>query len=374
MTTTIKKVGFPMIHNFDGDRRDFSPELFAFMDRYEGVEFYLEDGYGSRLGYTEQDYKDASPKVRFVSMKEAYAQDITMILKDPDLENLELLKDGSVFFTMIHYAVRPAEVELIKRKQLKAYSMDSIVDDNGLRLFVDYFGTAYCAMVEGIKVLKQTYPDFYSKDRGPIKALIMGAGGVAQNTVKSLEILSDQEFLGKEEVSGFLPIIATRTITQNKVVFEKLLKEADLLIDTTQSKDGTQVIVTNQQVGLLPEHAVILDIAAERYDFTVDPPRMRPIEGTVDGTPSHYIIYPDDPLYDELPPQIDTTNRRMEVSCDAWPGMNTERSVQHYCGLMKNYVGILLTKDYNSVTTDSDNLFERALARAKLSYFEAMNA
>ena len=51
-----KTVGFPMIRNFSGDSRDFIPELFAFMDRYEDVEFYLEEGYGERLGYTADDY------------------------------------------------------------------------------------------------------------------------------------------------------------------------------------------------------------------------------------------------------------------------------------------------------------------------------
>ena len=29
-----KTVGFPMIRNFNGDSRDFIPDLFAFMDRY----------------------------------------------------------------------------------------------------------------------------------------------------------------------------------------------------------------------------------------------------------------------------------------------------------------------------------------------------
>ena len=78
-----KTVGFPMIRNFSGDARDFIPDLFAFMDRYDAM-FYLEEGYGSRFGYTADDYLKASDKVHFVSRKEAFKQDITMILKNPD--------------------------------------------------------------------------------------------------------------------------------------------------------------------------------------------------------------------------------------------------------------------------------------------------
>ncbi len=93
-------------------------------------------------------------------LREAYGQDITMILKNPELENLELLKDGSTLFTMLHYSTRPAVVELIKRKKLKTFSMDSIVDDQGLRMFVDYFGTAYCGCKAGIDVLKKRMGSF----------------------------------------------------------------------------------------------------------------------------------------------------------------------------------------------------------------------
>ena len=109
----MKTVGFPMIRNFHGDSRDFIPDLFAFMDRYDGVEFYLEEGYGERLGYTADDYLKASDKVHFVSREESFGKDITMILKNPEPEDLEMLKDGSVYFTMLHYATRPKVCEII---------------------------------------------------------------------------------------------------------------------------------------------------------------------------------------------------------------------------------------------------------------------
>ena len=369
--TATKKIGFPMIHNFDGDPRDFIPDLFAFMDRYEGVEFYLEEGYGSRLGYSAEDYLKASSKIHFVPMREAYEKDVTMILKDPDLEYLEWLRDGSVLFTMIHYCERPAEVALIKRKNIKAFSMDSIVDDKNARMFVDYVGTTYCAVLEAVKALKANYDKFASPEREPLKAVIVGCGPIGQGAAKAFEVCGDAEFLGKPELTGFLPTIVTRTITQNEAAFNKVLKTADILVDATQRKGTLAPVVTNKQIGLLPEHAIILDIVCERYDYTVEPHCTRAFEGTVEGNPGKYVIYPDDPYYDEqIPDDIDATNRRIVVSCNAWPGMDTARSVKHYYELMKNYVGIIIAKDYQDVTLDSDNLFERGLARAKLSYYE----
>lgn len=42
--TMTKKIGFPAIRNFGNDPRDFVPELFRFMDRYD-AEFYLEKAF-----------------------------------------------------------------------------------------------------------------------------------------------------------------------------------------------------------------------------------------------------------------------------------------------------------------------------------------
>ncbi|MCQ2551064.1 MAG: hypothetical protein MJ146_02580 [Clostridia bacterium] len=368
----MKTVGFPMIRNFSGDSRDFNPALFEFMDRYEGVEFYLEDGYGSRLGYTKDDYYKASSKVKFVSRKESFGQDITMILKNPELEDLEMLKDGSVYFSMLHYATRPGVREIIERKHLKAFAMDHIVDDEHKRIFVDFFGTAFNACKYGVDALKETYPKFHSKDRGPIKALVMGVGGVGQNAIRSLEILSDQEFLQSGEY-GILPIVATRAITGHPELFNELIKDCYLVVDATQRKVESEYVMTNEQIGLLPEEAVIVDICADRYDFTVNPPLVKGMEGTLTGSPDHAIIYPDDPRYEtEFPADIvSSKHRRVTASCNAWPGMDVPRSVQVYFGLMKNYVGLILTKEFEDISEDSDNLFERGLARSTYEYYLA---
>ncbi|MCQ2548302.1 MAG: hypothetical protein MJ145_04785 [Clostridia bacterium] len=368
----MKTVGFPMIRNFSGDIRDFIPALFEFMDRYDDVEFFLEDGYGERLGYTKEDYYKASSKVHFVSREESFGKDITMILKNPEPEDLEMLKDGSVYFSMLHYATRPQVREIIERKHLKALAMDHVVDDDHKRIFVDFFGTSFNACKEGVETLKKVYKDFYSPERGPIKAIVIGVGGVGQNAIKSLEVLSDKEFLGTD-VAGILPIVCNRSITGNPKIFNELLKDAQLLIDATQRRDESVFVVTNDQVGLLPEDAVIIDISADRYDFGVNPPLVKGVEGTLTGSPDHFVIEKDDPRYEtEFPHDVvKADNRRVTVSCNAWPGVDVPRSVDVYFGLMKNYVGIIFTKEFEDISEDSDNLFERGLARSKYEYYLA---
>lgn len=366
----VKTLGFPVIHNFPGDIREFTPNLFQYLNKYEGLRFYLEKGYGERLGYSEADYKKVNDKVKFVKMEEAYQQDLMAVLKNPDLENLEMLRDGAALFTMIHYETRPAMVELIERKKLTTFSMDAIVDDYGIRMFVDYFGTAYGGCELAFETLKSTRKDFYSKDREPIQVTILGAGGVGQGTIKAFEILGDKEFLGKG-IPGVVSCVLTRTVTGDRALLEQILSKTSILVDATKRPDCTQKIVANESLASLPDYAVILDLCADRYDDTVDPPMVKGIEGTVNGTPAHKVIYPDDPLYDQLPGFVDSRNRRVEVSCDAWPSVNPHKSIAYYEIMMKNYFNVLLNKDLEEVDLDSDNIFERGLARSTFGYFKS---
>ena len=46
------------------------------------------------------------------------------------------------------------------------------------------------------------------------------------------------------------------------------------------------------------------------------------------------------------------------------------QTVQVYYDLMKNYVGIILTKKYEEISEDSDNMFERGLYKSTFEYFQ----
>lgn len=364
----VKEIGFPVIHNFPGDIREFTPSLFKYLNKFEELNLFLEEGYGERLGFTKEDYIKENPRIKFVPSDEVYKKDMLVSIKNPDLENLEKLRENSSLFTMIHYDTHPKTVELIKRKRIKSFSMDSIVDDYGARMFVDYFRTAFNGCEIAFNVLKELMPDFYSNSREPLMVTILGAGGVAQGCIKSVEVLADREFLGKG-IPGAIAQVVTRTITDNESILKEIFKKTNILVDATKRPDYSKQIIRNEILGYLPENAVILDLSADRYDTSVDPPLVRALEGTVKGSPNHMVIYPDDELYDELPDFIDKRNRRVTVSCDAWPSVNPRESLEYYENMIKDYFNVLLTKDLDEISEESDNIFERALYRSTIEYF-----
>lgn len=360
----IKSVGFPKIKNFGGDIRDFLPSLFKYLKKFEDLEIVVEKNYGSGFDLEERDYLEANPNVKFVSSDEIYNQDLIVILKMPELEELEKLKDNSSIFTMCHYSTRPENVELFMRKGIEAFSMDTIVDDYGKRIFVDYFRTAFNGSKIAFDELKKSMADFYSPTRRPINVTVLGVGSVAQNCAKSFEILGDEEFLGKD-IPGVAIRLLPRTITYSDELMIPILKETDILVDASKRMDLSQCIIKNELVGYLPEHTIILDITADRYDEG----QMKPIEGTVVGSLSKLVIYPDDEIYNDVPENVSTKNRRTTVSCDAWPGVTPKDSITYYEGILKDYLNILLTKDTDDIDRNSDDYFERSLYRGSLENF-----
>lgn len=360
----IKSIGFPRIKNYSGDVRDFLPSLFSYFKQFNDIGIFAEKSYGSGLGLTETDYLKENNNIQFVSAEDVYQKDLIIILKMPDLSELEKLKDGCSLFTMCHFSTRPAYVELFKRKNIFALSMDGIVDDYGKRLFVDYFRTAFNGSVLAFEELKKSYDYFYSNNRQPIYITILGVGMVAQNCAKSFEILGDEAFLDKN-IPGVIMQLLPRTITNNEAIMATLLKQTDILVDATKRIETHKYVLKNEILAHLPKHSIILDITADRYDSE----QVKPIEGTVLGNLKSCIIYPDDNRYETLPEGVNSANRRITVSCDAWPGTTPMESIKFYELLIKDYLNVIMSKKLSDIDLNSNNFFERALYKGTLNYF-----
>ena len=67
---THTSVGFPRMHKEPGEKRVFLPDFIQMLTRFADV--YLSEGYGSRLGYSFDDYRQSNPRVFQVDQKEAF--------------------------------------------------------------------------------------------------------------------------------------------------------------------------------------------------------------------------------------------------------------------------------------------------------------
>jgi alanine dehydrogenase len=319
------------------------------------------------LGFTGKDYTKTK-SVRFAPAEKVYRQDAVLVLRYPPRRYLELMPPGGCLISMCHFNTRPGRRDFLRERGISAISLDAIVDDNGQRLVENLHSVAWNGCEVAFQVLEKNWPQgkFRSANRGPIRVTLLGSGGVGANAVQAAIRYGNQALWTEQSIKG-VPGNIVRVIdydlTKHEEELKELLKETDLLIDATQRRDPTNIIVPNSMIGLMPPHAVILDLSVDPYDCHRQPPEVKGIEGIPQGDLDQYIFSPDDPAWNALPCKVETANRRWTVSCYSWPGLHPRACMARYGNQLRPLLRRLAKVGGVSKLDPDGHYRERALAR-----------
>jgi alanine dehydrogenase len=365
---TPGSIGFPRMMVEPGEKRVFLPEFIQFLANLN-LKVYVEEGYGSRSGYTFSDYKRANPNIFMCSREEAFEKDIALILRSPKPDEFQLVKRGTILITMLHYPTRPKRIALLKELGINSISLDSIADDNNLRMVENMKSVAWNGIEAAFDWLEKVWPGLVRPDKKPINVLILGTGMVGKHAIDAATKLGNVERNNDHIASngpGAVAVSTGRNIAPNPVAMKELMSHADILVDATQRRNASKPVIPNEWIGWLPEHAVVVDLAVDPYTLDADPPVVRGIEGIPQGSLDQYVFSADDPKWDSLvPAAIPSQNRRTTVSCYSWPGVHPEACMTHYAKQLEPLMEVLVNKGYDSLSLNG-TYFERALYRATL--------
>jgi alanine dehydrogenase len=361
--------GLPRMHKEAGERRDFLPALVAEVAKL-GVEVYVERGIGSGMGLSDQDYLDASPRVHVVDHLEAFKQDVVLVLRCPEMDELEKLKPGATLISMIHFPTRPKRIRRLTEMGLHAISLDSIADDDGKRLVENMKAVAWNGVEAGFQALAKNFPEFDDEARGPIRVTVMGAGLVGKHAVEAATKYGDREratALDGKGLAGVEVTVLGRNLTGRWQYMREQFLQTDLLVDATQRSDPSRPLVPNEWLSWLPQHAVVCDLVVDPYVLDGNPPTVRSLEGIPRGSLDQYIFWPDDPKWDQtVPKSIDSTHRRTVATCYSWPGVHPKECMALYGRQLGPMLETLFRRGGVDALRPDGDFFERALCRASL--------
>jgi alanine dehydrogenase len=366
------KFGLARMHYEKGERRDFLPD-FVVRLQHSGAQIMLEDGYGSGMGYSQQDYLRSANSVRFGPAEEVFRQDYVLVLRCPPEEQIRLMQPGGCLISMVHFATRPQRVELLRSLGLEAISLDAIKDDNGRRLVENLRAVAWNGIEAAFDVLAHIYPSpgFESPARQPVRVTVLGSGAVGIQVVQAAARYGNvalQHRLAERGVPGVQVTSLEYDSTGHERVMRPILEATDILVDATQRPDPTRPVIPNQWVGWLPEHAVLLDLSVDPDDCSMNPPYTKGIEGIPQGNLDQYKFAPDDPVYQEMPDCFDSTHRRHAVSCYSWPGIYPIACMEVYGRQIMPILHIILERGGLQHIRPNGRYFERAITRARLPH------
>ncbi len=361
--------GFPLMHLEPAERRCFLPCLVTTLAAAGATQIVVEEGYGEPMGVPTQAYVDASPVVKTGTYEDCFAQDVVVQVRCPPDEALRTIRPDALLVAMLHFPTRPGRVATLSALAVRCISLDSIVDDMGHRMVENMRGVGWYGVRAAVRELARTHRRFESPGRGPLRATILGAGAVAGHAIRACTEFGDPELhrrLAARRVLGFEVTVVDYDTTWHENTMLARLEQTDLLIDATARHDQTQPVIPNKWVEALPQHAVILDLAADPYDFSLAPPHLKGIEGVPQGTLDQYVFGVDDPAYDLMDSRIDTRRRRTSLSCYSWPGVQPRDCMEVYSRQLGPVLEMLLLRPVEDWDVTSGHFVERAVARAEL--------
>lgn len=367
-------IGMARMHAEFGERRDFLPPFVARLIR-RGAKVILEHGYGSGMGFTEEDYRIAAPDVQFAAHAEIYRQACVLVLRCPIESELKLLNKGATLISMLHFPTRPQRVDLLRSLGVEGISLDSLKDDNGRRLVENLKSVAWNGLEVGFQVLRRTYPapGMEGINRNPIQATVLGVGAVGVHAVQAASRYGDLQLwqlLANRGIPGVQVTAVDYDVVRNEKAMREILSRTDILVDATQRPNPSKVVVPNEWIGLMPEHAVLVDLSVDPYNFDIDPPEVKGIEGIPQGNLDQFVFAPNDPAYERLPNRVSTKNRRHAVSCYSWPGIHPRECMELYGNQLRPIMRMLIEKGGVNNIKSKGFYFERAIARAMLSHWK----
>lgn len=371
----VLTVGLPRMHVEFGERRDFLPAFVSDLEK-RGAHVFLEYGYGSGMGFTEADYEKVAPIARFVSHEEVYQKHIVLVLRCPSNDDLKLLQPGACLISMLHYPTRPQRVEFLRPLGIEAISLDSLKDETGRRLVENLRSVAWNGLEVGFQILHRTYPSpgLESTERGPIRATVLGVGAVGMHAVQAASRYGDMRLwqtLAERGVPGVQVTAIDYDLAGREPLMKEILARTDILIDATQRPDPSKVVIPNEWVGFLPDHAVLVDLSVDPYNCSINPPEVKGIEGIPQGNLDQYVFMPDDPIYERIPDCVSTKNRRHAVSCYSWPGIHPKTCMSLYGDQIRPIMRTIIDRNGVQNINPQGRYFERAIARALLSRWDS---
>lgn len=365
-------LGLGKIHAEKGEIRAFLPEFISKLHRvFDQV--ILEEGYGGAIGIKPEAY--ARPEnVRFGNVDEVYRQDCVLVLRYPPQTLLEKMPEGSCLISMCHFPTRPKRREYLRSHGLEAISLDSITDDNGQRLVENLSAVAWNGCEIAFKVLQNIWPEPGLADphRQPVNVTIMGSGGVGSIALQAAIRYGDREVWSNyaaQNIPGNIVRIIDHDLTRHKDQLKALLETTHLLVDATQRKNPSQIIIPNHYIQLMPNKAVLLDLSVDPYDFQSQPYEVKGIEGIPQGNLDQYVFAPDDPAWEQLPSQVEATHRRWVVSCYSWPGIHPRACMLRYGNQLSPLLRRLANAGGVESIRPSGHYHDRALARGMLRFW-----
>merc|ERR1712038_1418794 len=259
----------------------------------KGFTVNVREGAGRLSNFRDEDYAAAGANI--VSKDAAFAQDITLKLRQPSLEEVALLRDEATLYSFLYPGQNPDLVNALAAKKITAFGMDCVPRISRAQVFdaLSSMGniSGYRAVVEASNHFGRFFTGQITAAGKvpPAKVMVIGGGvaglaavGQAKNMgaiVRAFDVRPDvkeqvhsmgAEFLEVDiqedgsTAGGYAKEMSKEFIEAEMQLFHDQCKDVDIVISTALIPGKkAPILIKKYMVDDMKPGSVVVDLAAE---------------------------------------------------------------------------------------------------------------
>lgn len=289
---SVRSIGVPRESYEKENRVGLSPESVGMLVK-KGFDVLIESGAGANASLPDHMYVTAGG--RLVSLEEAWGADCVLKVRIPTMEEVNLLRPGSVLISFVNPAQNKSLLEALQLRKCTVFGMDCIPRLSRAQVFDALSSMANIAGYKSVVEAANHFGRFLGGQMTaagrtpPAKVLVIGAGvaGLAaiataknmgaivrcfdtrpacKEQVESLggEFLELKSIELEEGNGGYAKEMSPEFIAAEMALLASQTKEVDIII-TTALIPGRPAprLITQAMVDQMKEGSVTVDLAAE---------------------------------------------------------------------------------------------------------------
>lgn len=251
-----------------------TPEAVALLTN-NGHEIVVETGAGNNAKYTDREYSEAGAKIAY-SPEEIFQTDIVLKIKPPTFDEITQMKPGKTIISALQMGtLSPELIGAITKQKLIGIAFEFIEDKVGgmpvVRAMSEIAGSTVMLVAAEYLNTKNGKGVILGGITGvpPTKVVILGAGTVAEYAARTAIGLGAEVKVFDNHIYKLRRLkhdlgLQIYTSTIDTITLRKELKEADVVIGSLRSEEGSPCVVTEDMVAEMMPNSVIIDVSIDQ--------------------------------------------------------------------------------------------------------------
>lgn len=267
-------IGLPKESEDFENRVCLTPEAVALLVN-NGHEVIVETNAGINAKFSDREYSEAGAKISY-SAQEVYQSDIILKVEPPTLEEIAFLKPGKTVISALQMArLEKDYFDEINTKKITALAFEFIEDKGGsipvVRAMSEIAGSAVMLIAAEYLSSKNGKGIILGGITGvpPTKVVILGAGTVAEYATRTALGLGAEVKVFDNHVYKLRRLkhnlgVQIYTSTIDTITLRNELKEADVVIGSLRTDEGSPCVVTEEMIAEMQPNSVIIDVSIDQ--------------------------------------------------------------------------------------------------------------